>query len=369
MIGVLLTSCGFAHAQNVVGLPLIQTLVSASDERVENGFFGIEWRANNRLFVGWKGSHYRFGKMGAIDVLDAQNGKCLRRLTPDAGALVGFGVSSDGGRIAGAFSTDRFARSAPQGQIWVWDAATGAILSHFELQQTYIHSFAFSPDGKSVAAGGGDDTVHLFRVGEKSERWKARGTGYGGWVNGLTFSSNGARLYVLRQNVGMSILESVTGKIKRIFVGIKAPIDAKVAVSPREDLCYIGDGARDDDGELNVCVALPSARPLWTQASRTRHSSSSDRAVFSPDGRFLARYTTWRRTSAFNGSVCDARTGRESHKFAPILNEDHDASSPGAAFSPDSQTLAVAAQSGPQNQYTICFYILPTPPKAVKPPR
>ena len=56
----------------------------------------------------------------------------------------------------------------------LWDAATGEELVRLPGHSDYIYSLAFSPDGKSLASGSGDNTVRLWDTAPLKTRYQAR---------------------------------------------------------------------------------------------------------------------------------------------------------------------------------------------------
>ncbi|WP_425568584.1 WD40 repeat domain-containing protein, partial [Nonomuraea antimicrobica] len=55
------------------------------------------------------------------------------------------------------------------------------------------HSVAFSPDGKILATGSGDDTVRLWDVATRTPIGRPL-TGHTGWVSAVAFNPNGKLL-------------------------------------------------------------------------------------------------------------------------------------------------------------------------------
>jgi hypothetical protein len=79
----------------------------------------------------------------------------------------------------------------------LWNARTGKQTGSFQAQKggggnlPAIWSLAFSPDGKTLAAGGNDGSVHLHDLASNSERSRLS---QGFPVGAIAFSSDGARL-------------------------------------------------------------------------------------------------------------------------------------------------------------------------------
>ncbi|WP_435011978.1 WD40 repeat domain-containing serine/threonine protein kinase (plasmid) [Tundrisphaera lichenicola] len=101
-------------------------------------------------------------------------------------------LSSVGGPDPGASATGRLASVSGDGEVRVWDVATGrailAILGH----GNFVRGVAFLPDGSRIATGGMDRTVKLWDATTGEEVLNLRGHTAG--VLGLAFSPDGRRL-------------------------------------------------------------------------------------------------------------------------------------------------------------------------------
>jgi WD40 repeat protein len=91
---------------------------------------------------------------------DAKTGKLLRRLTGHDGAVFALALSADGKRLATG-GEDKTVR--------VWEAATGKLLWHAGAHKEPVYCLTFSPDGTRLAAGGGDARVRLWDAADGKE--------------------------------------------------------------------------------------------------------------------------------------------------------------------------------------------------------
>ena len=74
----------------------------------------------------------------------------------------------------------------------VWDAATGAVLSHFAQHEERVATAAFSPDGARVVTASFDRTARIWDAASGAAL--ATISGHTGWVNGAAFSTDGTRV-------------------------------------------------------------------------------------------------------------------------------------------------------------------------------
>jgi eukaryotic-like serine/threonine-protein kinase len=120
------------------------------------------------------------GSDGAVRVWDSESGREIRQLAAMDGKTLGLAVSPDGKRFA----------VMADGSVRVLDAASGKVREQIHTGGA-LAGIAFSPDGKVLAAGGDQATVHLFdaATGREIRRIQVDGP-----VTALTFSPNGGVL-------------------------------------------------------------------------------------------------------------------------------------------------------------------------------
>ena len=98
-------------------------------------------------------------------------------------AVYGVAFSPDGKWLVSAGSN---------GNLKIWELATGRVAQNLTGQAGAVLSVAFSPDGRSLAYGGGDTTVRVWDVESGVERVTFRG--HTAAVDGVQFMPHGERL-------------------------------------------------------------------------------------------------------------------------------------------------------------------------------
>ena len=241
-----------------------------------------------------------------------------------------FAISPDGNLLV----TRGPVAGVPEGEdpgFVVHDLRTGAALQTLAGEPGGFADVAYSPDGTRLAALAPDSTLIVWETRSWSRERTidlGRTISYGG---GLTFSPDGRLLAAVGGDGIVSILDASSGlEVRRMrkpeasFLGVAFSPDGRRVAATQN----LGDGAE--------------VTPIWDV--RTEHrvmelgspGPSKLGIAFSPDGRSIA-------ISDFEGSVriWDARTGVERQVL-----EGHQGAVWGVAYSPDGRRIASVGDDG-----------------------
>lgn len=131
-----------------------------------------------------------------VRLWDVDTGETERILTGHAGEFEGVnnGPSSVEGVKSVAFSPDgkTVASGGGDNVIHLWDIGTGKRKKTLVGHTHWVFSLAFSPDGKTLASGSVDSDIRLWDL--QTGQHKKTLTGHGNWVRSIAFSSDGKTL-------------------------------------------------------------------------------------------------------------------------------------------------------------------------------
>jgi WD40 repeat protein len=205
-----------------------------------------------------------------------------------------------------------------QGEIKLWEVASGSLVRTLSGHTNWVFSVAFSPDGRLLASGSGDTTIKLWEVATGS---LVRTFGYTGWVTSVAFSPDGRLLASGSYDDTIKLWEVASGREVRTLSGHTDDVFS-VAFSP--------------DGRLLASGSDDNTIKLWEVASgslvRTLsgHTNWVRSVAFSPDGRLLAS-GSWDNTiklwEVASGSLVRTLSGHTGDVWS-------------VAFSPDGRLLA-----------------------------
>jgi WD40 repeat protein/Flp pilus assembly protein TadD len=258
-----------------------------------------------------------------VRVWDAATGREVRALTGHTGAVQSVAFSPDGRRLASTGGEwDNRKKQITECEVRVWDAATGRQERVLHGHTSFVHSVAFSPDGRRLASASTDKTLRVWDAATGREVRAL--TGHTGAVLRVAFSPDGRRLASAGADGTVRVWDAATGQELLSLQG------RSIGVSFSPDGLHLASAGTDGVVRVWDLATGRQGRAL------TGHTGAVLRVAFSPDGRRLA--------SASNDQtvrVWDAATGQE------LLSlQGHTRGASSVSFSPDGRRLASAGGDG-----------------------
>jgi RNA polymerase sigma factor (sigma-70 family) len=172
---------------------------------------------------------------GTLRLWEVPTGKEIRRFLGHKGAVHRLALSADGRLLASWGRTDW---GEPPGRIRLWDVATGRERRQL-VGPKEVESFAWSPDGKSLAVGGADGTVRLHDLSRREPVWVR--PWHGKAVRSLAFSPSGDRLASGSRDGTICLADVKTPNAPRVLRGRERDFHLVAFTRGGQELVSCGD--------------------------------------------------------------------------------------------------------------------------------
>jgi WD40 repeat protein len=223
------------------------------------------------------------------------------------------------------FSPDGRLVAAGDGQdVRVWEAGSGELVADLEASCSMISAIAFSPDGASLAASGLYPSISVWDTGTWSPQYELVGR----IANRLAYAPDGSTLAAGLSDGTVALWDVAGSRVRMVLQGHRQPVKS-LAISP--------------DGKRLAAGGVDGTIRLWDPATGKRraslffgHAGEVTSLAFSPDGKLLAS----------GGKDATVRLWNSASNRQIIALMGHRYEVAGVAFSPDGATLASAGHDG-----------------------
>jgi RNA polymerase sigma factor (sigma-70 family) len=295
------------------------------------------------------------GRDGTVRLWDRATGKEQQRLRTPGYIVRSLALSPDGKVLAaGCQESLPPGRKSPLGwshPVQMWDLPSGTERPLLRGHRAGVQALAFSPDSRSLASSGADNTFLLWDVALGAVRrgfTSPFGPSWGemtvtNYVQGLAFSPDGTTLACGCSDHRIYLLDAHTGKMNRTLLGVISHGQAARLVHgnwPRT--CGVFSLAFTSDGRFLVSGGTDHAIRLWqvSTGSEQFRGGGHGRAVsalgFSPDGTLLA-------TGGLDQTVrlWDTGTGKQVRLLEGVGDGDFSVRDPTVTVSPEGKPVGV----------------------------
>ncbi|MDR2078954.1 MAG: WD40 repeat domain-containing protein [Treponema sp.] len=212
----------------------------------------------------------------------------------------------------------------------LWDIVNGKEIRTFSGHRSTVMSVAFSPDGKQIVSGAGDNTLKLWDTdsGELIHTF----LGHSDWVMFVGFSPDGKQIVSWAADNTLKLWDTSNGQEIRSYPGITSwplvfTLDGKLWTWDNESSMAI----EPPDGELWIWDRKSSMaiEPLDIQTFQKSLILLGPYSAFSPDRKHIVS-----QFSDYNMKLRDSTTGLEIYTLSG-----HSAEISSVAFSPDGRHI------------------------------
>ncbi len=230
------------------------------------------------LAFGPNGRVLAVGRYRSVTLLDVPTRRAVRTLQGLEGAVTSLAFAANGGTLAAGSGTP-----GKDGQVALWEVATGQRLRSLAGHNDLIHGISLRPDGRQLAAVSYDQKVSLWNLGgaaggrPPTPRYLRDHTDS---VYGVAYSPNGRQLATAAADRTIKIWNTESGK--RLFTLSESTAD-QYAVAYRPDGKQVAAGGVDKT--LRVCNLEAAGGTLARSAFA--HNGAILCVLYSRNGRSL----------------------------------------------------------------------------------
>ena len=282
------------------------------------------------------GTELALGSRDGFVTLCSSRSHRLRAILRHPDRILSLAYSPDGKLLAAAGGD--WDRSTKNGFVRLWDVAGSRELATLALGCDIEFAVAFSPDGKTLAWCGRDRFITLWDLGEN--RARAICVGHEGTIRALAFHPSGDRMVSAGFDGTLRFWDTATGLEDGKPIQLGGRSSNCVAMSPDGTSLASSTGPRSDDPGWDG--PSPGLLQVWDWTTRQErfalkgHRCRILSVSFSPDGKTLASAGGHFGDGA-EVKLWDASSGREQHSLSG-----HRWWVECVAFSPDSRLLVSA---------------------------
>jgi WD40 repeat protein len=235
-----------------------------------------------------------------------------------AGYCRSVAFSPDGRTLAAGITN----QLPPHFEVRLWDMEAAEPNGSLTQHDYVVWSLAFSPDGKTLAAACvelADGHIVLWDLTTRRVRRILKG--HKGGAYAVAFGPDTQTLAVGAGDGSVKVWDASTGELQSTIAAHKAPLEA-LAISP--------------DGKVLATASRSGRVKLWdiltgqSLVTLNGHTGSVDAVAFAPDGKTLATGSSDRTVKLWNTATYRELATLRSHRSGVE----------GVAFSPDGRTLA-----------------------------
>jgi WD40 repeat protein/tetratricopeptide (TPR) repeat protein/tRNA A-37 threonylcarbamoyl transferase component Bud32 len=255
---------------------------------------------------------------GEVQVWEAATGKLVRTLAGHTGLVVGFAYSPDGQLIASA---------SYDATVKLWEVRTGKELFTLRGHTGPVGKVAFSADGTRLASAGLEQDRPTAKVWDVTEQEAFALKAHADWIKAIAFSPDGKWFASASGDGTVTLWEPAAGKVLQVFRRHTGAVHG-VAVSP--DSKWVASAGAD--GTVRVWAPAGGQERL----ALAGHTGPVLCVAYSPDGRLIA-------SAGKDGTVkiWDATTGKKTLTFSGFRED-----VPAVAFSPDGRRIVATGGQG-----------------------